>query len=299
METHQESVFPEMHKAYKNLNFLTSHDARTLRILSEYLEPEARFRKYGIENTIVFFGSARTLDKSHAEARLKEVQRKIKWAGGKPDEKLKAELKTAKGLLKLAPFYEAAEKLAEKLAQWGKSQKQKSLKIYIASGGGDGMMGAANSGAHKAGCPTIGLNISLPMEQHPNPYISQELAFEFHYFFMRKFWFLYLAKALVIFPGGFGTLDEYMEALTLIQTRKLEKPLPIVLFGKTFWNSVIQFEKMVEWGVISPEDLKLFHLTDSVDDAFNYITSSLTKNIYKNSYYKKFVADEDPGISGV
>lgn len=290
---------PSIQKAYKNLEFLTSHDARTLRILSEYLEPASRFKKFKIDNTIVFFGSARTHDRATAESNLKAIQQKIKSMGNKVDPSLKLKLKAAQGVLKLAPFYEAAEELSFRLAVWGKSQKNKALKLFIASGGGDGMMKAANAGANRAKAPSIGLNISLPMEQSPNPFITPELAFEFHYFFMRKFWFMYLAKALVIFPGGFGTLDEFMEALTLIQTRKIEKVLPIVLFGKQYWNSVIKFEAMMEWGVIAPEDLDLIHITDSVDDAFSYITRALTDNVYKNSYYKKFVPKEEQGQTGV
>lgn len=282
---------PKFQKAYKNIEFLTSHSARTIRLLSEYLEPVSRFNKYHIENTIVFFGSARSMNREKAEAKLAEVKKKLK-AAGKADEQLENELISARGVVKMAPYYEASEELAFRLATWGKNQKYKSLKIYIASGGGDGMMRAANKGARKANAPSIGLNISLPMEQNPNPYISPELGFEFHYFFMRKFWFMYLAKSIVVFPGGFGTLDEFMEALTLIQTKKIEKKLVIVLFGKRYWNDILNFDKMVEWGVIAPEDLKLFFLTDSIDEAFSYITNSLTNNVANKSYYKQFVHEE-------
>lgn len=263
-------------KAYKNFDFLSSHDARTLRILSEYLEPEARFKKHSIESTIVFFGSARSMAKAEAEKNYQKVLKEYQ-SRKNPGRKLKNQLMAAKGILKMVPYYEAACRLSEKLTNWTKKQKDSKKHLVIASGGGDGMMCAANKGAIKAKGKSIGLNISLPFEQYPNSYITPELSFEFHYFFMRKFWFIYLAKAIVVFPGGFGTMDEFMEALTLIQTKKMTKPLPIVLFGKKFWSEIINFKKLVEWGVIAAEDLNLFLLTDSVDEAFDYLTLRIKK----------------------
>lgn len=241
-------------KAYSNMEFLNSPEARTIRILAEYHEPLARFRKYGIKNSIVFFGSARSIDHEHLKRNVKNP--------------------TAKQL-RLAEYYEDAVELSRRLTEWAMKDKSKGQRYYICSGGGPGMMEAANKGAHLAGGKSIGLNISLPMEQYPNPYITEELKFEFHYFFIRKFWFAYLAKAMVILPGGFGTLDELMEVLTLIQTHKLKKNLPIVIFGTEFWREVIHFDTLVEWGTIKAEDLALFHFSDSVDDAFDYLISRI------------------------
>jgi uncharacterized protein (TIGR00730 family) len=255
---------PPLLKAYKNQKFLASYSARTLRILSEYLEPEARFRKYKVNDTIVFFGSARAVPRAQAEQMLREAT-----TPGKR--------KIAQGLLKMAPYMEAAKQLAFRITQWSKTLSEDQPRFIITSGGGEGIMSSANAGALEAGGLSIGLNITLPFEQKLNPHITPELAFQFHYFFMRKFWFLYLAKALVIFPGGFGTFDELMETLTLLQTKKIDRPLPIVLFGRAYWKDIIRFDKMVEWGVISQEDLDLFFMTDSVDDAFEHLTKELKK----------------------
>lgn len=261
-------------KAYNDMGFLNSYDARTLRILSEYLEPAARFKKHSIKSTIVFFGSARTLDKRQATQKLKAIKDKISKTK-KPSKELLDSLKAHEGLLKMVPYYDAAEELAYRFTKWSEKQKDPYNKLIVTSGGAGGIMCAANKGAKKAGGKSVGLNISLPFEQEANKYITPELVFEFHYFFMRKFWFVYLAKALIVFPGGFGTMDELMEALTLIQTKKLRKHIPIVIFGKKFWNEVINFEKLVEWGVISPQDLDLFLITDDIDEAFNYLTRNL------------------------
>jgi hypothetical protein len=263
--------------AYKNKEFLASYSARTLRILSEYLEPEARFRKHKVRDTIVFFGSARTVPRKQAEQMLRDAETEIKKSA-KISDTLHKKRSLAQGLLKMAPYMEAAKKLASLLTKWSKALPDDSHRFIITSGGGEGIMGSANEGASKAGGLSIGLNVTLPFEQKLNPHITPELAFQFHYFFMRKFWFLYLAKALVIFPGGFGTFDELMEALTLLQTKKIHRPLPIVLFGRAYWNDVVRFDKMVEWGVISPEDLALFFLTDSVDEAFEHVTKELKKH---------------------
>jgi len=237
-------------KAYGNLEFLNGPEARTIRILAEYHEPLARFRKYGIKNSIVFFGSARSIDHQHLKTNTKNPT---------PMQ------------LRLAEYYEDAVELARRLTEWAMKDKSRGQRYYICTGGGPGMMEAANKGAYLAGGKSIGMNISLPMEQLPNPYITEELKFEFHYFFIRKFWFAYLAKAMVIMPGGFGTLDELMEVLTLIQTHKLRKNMPIVVFGSEFWNEVVDFKTLVKWGTINAEDLNLFHFSDSVDDAFEYL----------------------------
>ena len=239
-------------KAYKNLDFLNSKDARIVRILSEYLYPKAQFEEEKVTNTIVIFGSARA--PSPEELSSKEERSKN---------------------LKLAEYYEATRILSKRLTEWSKNLNQKDQKYVICSGGGPGIMVAANRGASEAEGKNIALRISLPFENIPNPYVSPELDFEFHYFFTRKFWFSYLSKALVIMPGGFGTLDEFFEILTLIQTGKIKKSLPIVLFGKEYWNQLINFETLVEYGTINRKDLDLFFLTSSVDDAFEYITSSL------------------------
>jgi uncharacterized protein (TIGR00730 family) len=242
-------------KAYRNLDFLNSPHARTIRILAEYHEPRARFEKYGVENSIVFFGSARSQDLSQSDSKDLDTY-----------------------AVKLSHYYQQAVELSKKLTEWSFRPGSKDQSYYICSGGGPGMMEAANKGATLAGGKSIGLNISIPMEQYPNPYITEELMFEFHYFFVRKFWFVYLAKALVIFPGGFGTLDELMEVLTLIQTEKLGKKLPIVLFGKEFWNEVIDFQALIKWGTISKDDLDLMYFSDGVDDAFNYLITYIKPN---------------------
>jgi uncharacterized protein (TIGR00730 family) len=239
-------------KAYKNLDFLNSKDARTVRILSEYLYPKAQFEEEKVTNTIVIFGSARA--PSPEELSSKEGRSKN---------------------LKLAEYYDATRTLSKRLTEWSKNLNQEDQKYVICSGGGPGIMVAANRGANEAEGKNIALRISLPFENIPNPYVSPELDFEFHYFFTRKFWFSYLSKALVIMPGGFGTLDEFFEILTLIQTGKIKKNLPIVLFGKEYWNKLINFETLVEYGTIDRKDLDLFFLTSSVDDAFEHVTSSL------------------------
>ncbi len=264
-------------KAYKNMEFINSPDARTIRILAEFLEPMHRFKKYNIHDTIVFFGSARTKNPEEAETKLKEVQDKI--AASKqdpPDPVLQEELEMAQNQVFLARYYNDAEELARRMTEWSKSLDS-SYRFVISSGGGPGMMEAANKGAMEAGGMSIGLNISLPMEQFSNSYITPELNFEFHYFFMRKFWFIYLAKALVIFPGGYGTLDELFETLTLIQTEKVKKEMPIVIYGKEYWDQIINLDALVKYGAIRKADLDLVKFCDSVDEAFNYLKDQLTR----------------------
>ena len=265
-------------KAYKNQAFLNSADARVLRILSEYLEPHARFRELQVRDTIVIFGSARIPSREQAEEALAEARSKGKDS---------PEVTRAQADLKMSEYYEATRELAFRLTEWSKALEGKDRRFAICSGGGPGIMEAANRGASEAKGLNIGLNISLPFEQEGNAYITRRLAFEFHYFFMRKYWFTYLAKAIVAMPGGFGTLDEFMEVVTLIQTFKIKKRMPVVLFGNDYWSEVVNFEAMAKWGTISPEDLDLFHRTDSVDEAFDFITSELAH------YLKEAEAESD------
>ncbi len=258
-------------KAYKNIAFLKRREARTMRILSEYLEPETRFEDFNVSDTIVFFGSARVLPRKEARAALKEAKL----------EGIEENIDTAKRDLDMSRYYEDARELAKRLTKWSKNLEKGRRRFVICTGGGPGLMEAANRGASEAKGLNIGLNISLPHEQNDNPYISRELDFEFNYFFMRKFWFTYLAKALVAFPGGFGTIDEFFELMTLLQTQKLGKKVPIVLYGASFWNEVINFDALVRYGTISADDLKLFKRLDTVDQAFDFITGELNKAALK------------------
>jgi uncharacterized protein (TIGR00730 family) len=258
-------------KAYKNQQFIDSPEARILRILSEYLEPKARFREFHVRDTIVFFGSARIPSREVAAAEVEAAR------DGKGD------LEAAEMRLHMSRYYEDARELASRLTVWSKALPVKERRFVVCSGGGPGIMEAANRGASEAKGENIGLNISLPFEQVDNPYVTRRLAFEFHYFFMRKFWFNYLAKAMVVMPGGFGTFDEFMETVTLVQTLKIKKKLPIVLFGTEYWKEIIDFEPMVRFGTISPEDLDLFFRTDSVDEAFDFLTTQLASYVREAS----------------
>jgi uncharacterized protein (TIGR00730 family) len=258
-------------KAYKDEDFINSVDARPLRILAEYMEPAKRLKELNVENTIVFFGSARLKSKEQSQDILKSCQLK----------KDKNGLVTAECGLQMSRYYEDAVELARLLTVWSKKNYGKShQRFIICSGGGPGIMEAANRGAHKAKGESIGLNISLPFETNSNPYITPELNFEFHYFFTRKYWFSYLAKALVIFPGGFGTLDELAEVLTLIQTQKIKKKIPILIYGTDFWNKVINLQAMAEMGTIDRNDLNLIHFSDTPKDAFDFIVKKLKEFKY-------------------
>lgn len=252
-------------KSYENKGFLYSAQARTIRILAEYLEPRSRIDYHKVRDTIVFFGSARFCDAATAEQRV---------AAAATDEEKAAAAQCLAGSL----YYEQARELASRLTVWAKGVSAEEDRYVICSGGGPGIMEAANRGAYEAGGRSVGLNIDLPMEQEPNPYITPELSFEFHYFFMRKLWFAYLAKALVIFPGGFGTLDELMEILTLEQTKKFRKKMLIVLYGADYWNKVVNFRAMEDFGTISPEDRGLFQWADTPDAAFDILTTWLIEN---------------------
>ena len=273
-------------KAYKNKDFLNSPSARLIRIMSEMIEPAARFRKYGVKDTVVFFGSARTYPRSVASTNLRRTRTIIKKAKF-PSFKLKRQHEQAKRDLAMSRYYEDARLLAKKLTHYFKGLRKKGKNFMICSGGGPGIMAAGNQGAKIAGGKSVGLNISLPMEQYPNLYQTKELAFEFHYFFIRKFWFFYLAKALVVFPGGFGTMDELFELLTLTQTGKHRRPLPVILFGRDYWQRVINFDEMHKWGTISKEDLKLFKVFDDVDETFNYLKKQLTKHFINKNHDKE------------
>jgi len=260
--------------AYKNEPFLNSPDGRILRLLSEYSEPLSRFRREQIQDTVVFFGSARIHNSDSAGNRLTEVRGN---GAQLSDAQQAREMKRAEAAVDMARYYEDARRLAFLLTEWSTQIPAKRHRFVVTTGGGPGIMEAANLGAREAGGKTIGLNINLPFEQYPNSYITPSLNFEFHYFFMRKFWFAYLAKALVIFPGGFGTLDEFFEIVTLAQTEKLAKKIVIVMYGSDYWKKIINFEAMVDAGMISPPDLELFKMFDSPEESFEFLKEELTK----------------------
>jgi uncharacterized protein (TIGR00730 family) len=231
---------PGARLAYHDDEFLDSEEARPIRILAEYLDPLTTFRRQRIHDTIVFFGSARLTEDGP-----------------------------------LGRYYGEARELARLCTAWSKSLPPGAQRFIVCSGGGGGIMEAANRGASDAGGRTIGLNIGLPHEQRPNPYVTRELSFEFHYFFMRKLWFAHLARAMVAFPGGFGTLDELMEMLTLSQTRKLDRRIAILLYGSGYWKEVVDFDALVRHGMISPEDLALFQFADDPAGAFRILQEAL------------------------
>ncbi len=260
-------------KAYNNLEFLNSPEARTIRILSEFYEPQARFKKEKIQDTIVFFGSARLLSSKDANENLANIEKSDKTL---PD--YEAKLKKAKKLVEMSHYYDEAELLSARLTKWAATLPGNGKRLTICSGGGPGIMEAANKGCFDEGGKSIGLNISIPFEQFVNNYVPKELAFEFHYFFMRKFWFIYLAKALIVFPGGFGTLDEMMEVLTLIQTHKVKKHIKVIIYDSNYWKKVINFDALIESGMISAEDMNIIDFCDSIDEAFNKITKSFEDN---------------------
>lgn len=247
---------------YHNAEFMDSDIGRPLRILSEFLGPHQIFEQEDVKNTIVFFGSARTLPMSEIKKRHKNCKNKKEQA-------------RLKSLELVAEYYDAARELGAKLGKWANKRKEG---YAIMTGGGPGIMEAGNRGANDIGTPSIGLNIKLPFEQHPNPYIDDDLNLQFRYFFVRKYWFLKMAKALVVFPGGFGTLDEMFEMLTLIQTNKYAQEMPVVVYGSSFWKKVVNWEYLAETGMINKEDLDLFHFSDDVEDAYKYITETIEKN---------------------
>ena len=260
--------------AYQNEPFLDSPDGRILRILAEYQEPLSRFRREQIQDTVVFFGSARFQGGDAAKEHLTTVE---KNDANIPAAQLQENLKRARAAVDMARYYEDARRLAHLLTEWSIQIPARRRRFVVTTGGGPGIMEAANLGAHEAGGKSIGLNINLPFEQNPNTYITPSLNFEFHYFFMRKFWFAYLAKALVIFPGGFGTIDELFEILTLAQTDKLAKKILVVIYGSEYWHRIMNFQAFVDAGTVSPNDLNLFKFVDSPEDAFTFLRDGLTK----------------------
>ncbi len=266
---------PLPHNSFHDAKFIDSPEARALRILAEYIQPDTSFRRLSIKNTIVMFGSARIKSPEEASVRLKAAENNRKT--GRETEEIEREYQSAKLAAQMARYYDAARGLAAKLTEWSLATRRPSQRYYICSGGGPGIMEAANRGAGDVGGRSIGLNITLPLEQLPNTYQSSELTMHFHYFFMRKFWFVYLAKALVVFPGGFGTMDELFELLTIVQTQKTSKYMPIVLFGSEYWNEILNFEALARWGMIDHEDLSLFRFFDDVDAAFDYLSSELDR----------------------
>ena len=253
--------------AYLDAEFLESEEGRPLRILSEYLEPLRRFKEQRIQDTVVFFGSARFHSLADANQAAQQLTPEA--------EELKR--KMARADVDMARYYEDARRMAFLLSEWSANIPARRRRFVVTTGGGPGIMEAANRGAREAGAKTIGLNIRLPFEQSPNPYITPSLNFEFHYFFMRKFWFAYLAKALVIFPGGFGTLDELFEILTLAQTQKLAKKILVVIYGREYWNRLINFQAMADAGAISPVDLDLFTMVDTPEEGVDFLKQGLTK----------------------
>ncbi len=263
-------------KAYKDPEFISSPDARTVRILSEYLGPQRQFRREKVKDTIVFFGSARVLPMDQAQREYRTLRKSLRNSSSRRKATQKS-LEISRAKIQLAQYYEEATELARLITVWSQSLGERSRRFVICSGGGSGIMEAANRGARLAGGKTIGLNISLPYEQLPNPFISEELSFDFHYFFMRKYWFVYLAKALIVFPGGFGTMDELMEVLTLLQTRKITKKMVVLLYGSSFWREILNFNALIRWGTIGPEDLELFQMADSPEQAFNKVREGLER----------------------
>ena len=258
--------------AYLSPDFLESDEARPIRILSEYLEPLRRFKDQKIQDTVVFFGSARVDSRERAERALQTLRAR---GDRSADAKYEEELTKSRKAVEWARYYEDARELARLLTSWRLTLQSENHRFVVTSGGGPGIMEAANRGAREAGGKTIGLNIRLPFEQGANPYITEGLQFEFHYFFMRKFWFAYLAKALVIFPGGFGTCDELFEILTLVQTDKLSKKIEVILYGRDYWSHVLHFKPMAEWGAIAEDDLGLLTKCDTPAEAFERLRAHL------------------------
>src|ERR1700722_15125664 len=276
--------------AYENPAFLNSPEGRPIRIVAEFLEPLARFRREQIQEQVVFFGSARFGGREEADHEL-ELLDNTGSTQPAPSEEQPAkpkeiatgkatdlQRKRAVAAVEMARYYEDARRLAQMLTEWVKTIPSRKHRFVVTSGGGPGIMEAANRGAHDAGGKTVGMNIKLPFEQSPNPYITPSLNFEFHYFFMRKLWFAYLAKALVVFPGGFGTLDEMFEILTLVQTQKMTKKITVVIYGSEYWKRVFNFDALVETGAISPKDIVLFNYADTPEQAFEMLRAGLTEN---------------------
>jgi len=297
--------------AYENPEFLNSPDGRMLRIIAEYYEPMTRFRRERIQDTVVFFGSARfrALDVASHELELLENTGSITPAPAdeqpaRPHEVQRGEaseqrLHLAEAAVEMSRFYEDARTLSGLVSRWAMTLPGRRRRYVITSGGGPGIMEAANRGAYEAGAKTIGLNIKLPFEQMPNPYITPDLNFEFHYFFLRKFWFAYLAKALVVFPGGFGTLDEMFEVLTLAQTQKLDKKIPVLIYGSSYWKSVLNLDILAQKGAIAMKDLDLFQYVDTPQEAFALLKASLTVDLEHEAAFEREHALPGIGVPDV
>jgi uncharacterized protein (TIGR00730 family) len=296
--------------AYENSEFLNSADGRLIRIVSEYIEPLARFRREGIQDTVVFFGSARFRGREEADHALELLEntgstqpapsheqpaKEPEIAAGKATD---LQLKRAVAAVEMAHYYEDARRLSRLLTSWAMQIPSRRHRFVVTSGGGPGIMEAANRGAHEAGGKTMGLNIRLPFEQKPNRYITPSLNFEFHYFFMRKLWFAYLAKALVVFPGGFGTLDEMFEILTLVQTRKLAKKITVIIYGSAYWKKVFNLDTLVDTGAISPKDIELFQFADTPEQAFELLRQGLTENYLAAEAAEVFSAEAPVAVPG-
>jgi uncharacterized protein (TIGR00730 family) len=257
--------------------FLESTPARPLRIMAEYINPLAQLKREGIGDTIVMFGSARIHSREDALARLEHLKKLKAGKSAKAKQSHRDALRAAKSALEMSRYYEEARALSHKITTWAMSLGPRPRRFVICSGGGPGIMEAANRGAYEAGGKSIGLSIELPHEQFANPYISPELSFNFHYFFMRKLWFAQIAKALIVFPGGFGTMDELWEMMTLLQTGKLTRTNLILIYGRKYWNDVLNLKGMVRWGTISATEYGLLQFADTVDEAFEVIRSGLEK----------------------
>ena len=264
-------------KAYQDDNFLNSSDGRSIRMLTEYLQPKSKFKKFKVMDTIVFFGSARLKSKRDA---LKEFN-KVKNSNPKQTKDFAKKLREAQLHVDMSKYYEDAVELSKRLTEWSLNLETNANRFIVCTGGGPGIMEAAHRGAKKAGGYSLGLNISIPFEQYANKYVTPDLSFEFHYFFMRKFWFAYLSKALIIFPGGFGTMDELFEILTLVQTEKIKKKLAVIISDQKYGEKIINFDALVDMGMISKSDLNLLTMCDSIDEAYDQIIKHLKKHYAK------------------
>jgi uncharacterized protein (TIGR00730 family) len=262
--------------AYRNERFMDSADGRTLRIAAEYLEPQVRLRRASVQNTVVFFGSSRVLPADKARERLREVMARARCGSPPPTSE---ELRAARMALRMSKYYEGARELAHLITTWSLGLKNGKHFLVVCSGGGPGIMEAANRGAHEAGGVSIGFNIRLPSEQNANPYITPELSFLFRYFFMRKLWFAQPSRAVIVFPGGFGTMDEMWEFLTLIQTHKMGHRNTILLYGSKFWKKAVNFDWLREAGTVSAEESRLIRFVDSPKEAFETLKSTLTRQL--------------------
>jgi uncharacterized protein (TIGR00730 family) len=276
MNLKNEHKMHKAQKAYDNEDFLHSRDGRILRIIAEYLQPFHHFKRHNIRKAIIFFGSARCIAREDFNILYNNLSEEFHQNESNPDPRLHKEFEWLFSIKESMEYYEDARRLAKMVAEWSATLPPKH-RFHICTGGGPGIMEAANRGSAEGGMPSIGLNISLPFEQFPNDYITPNLNFEFHYFFMRKFWFVYLSSALIAFPGGFGTMDELSETLTLIQTHKLRSERPILLYSEKFWSRIIDFDYLVRLGMISQKDMDLFKFVNTPEEAFEVLKAELIR----------------------